>query len=94
MQSQPRYADESTLQLVAGLAHDAKELSALRIRRWQRDLRRDRPVAALALGISVGAAAELVRPFLRKTPTGLIGMLALHAGRRFASRTVDRIVTR
>lgn len=94
MQSQPRYADESTLELVAGLARDAKDLSAVRIARWQRQLRRDRPVAALALGISVGAAAELVRPFLRKTPSGLIGLLALHAGRRFAARAVDRFVSR
>lgn len=53
---------------------------------------RERPVAALALGLAGGALAALVTPTLGKATAGLFAAFALRAGRKVAWQVAERAI--
>ncbi len=93
MTSTSRYADESTMELVVGLALDTRDIAACHLQKFQRKLQRGRPGAGLALVVASTAAAAFFGPKLRKPPAGLVGAMAMHAGRRWALEALRRVAT-
>ena len=54
---------------------------------------RERPVAAMALGLAGGALAALVAPTLGKATAGLFAAFALRAGRKVAWQVAERALS-
>jgi hypothetical protein len=54
---------------------------------------RAQPTTAIALGLACGAFAALVTPTVGKAATGLLGTLALRAGRKLAWQVAERAIS-